>query len=59
MKYIPNAMKFGTQSRSSLLILNMIPENCGSWPGIKNLGRYGLKIAMYFNFNKNCNVFQL
>ena len=52
-------MKFGTQSRSSLLILNMIPENCGSWPGIKNLGRYGLKIAMYFNFNKNCNVFQL
>ena len=26
MKYIPNAMKFGTQSRSSLLIINMIFE---------------------------------
>ena len=26
MKYIPNAMKFGTQSRSSSLIINMIPE---------------------------------
>ena len=26
MKYIPNAMKFGTQSRSSSLIINMISE---------------------------------
>ena len=26
MKYIPNAMKFGTQSRSSSLIINMIFE---------------------------------
>ena len=25
-EYIPNAMKFGTQSRSSLLIINMIFE---------------------------------
>ena len=24
MKYIPNAMKFGTQDRSNLLIINMI-----------------------------------
>ena len=24
MKYIPNATKFGTQSRSSLLIINML-----------------------------------
>ena len=26
MKYIPNAMKFGTKNRSSLLIINMIFE---------------------------------
>ena len=26
MKYIPNAMKFGIQSKSSLLIINMIFE---------------------------------
>ena len=26
MKYIPNAIKFDTQSRSSLLIINMIFE---------------------------------
>ena len=50
MKYIINAMKFSTQSRSGLLILNMIFENCGSWPEIKNLGRFGLKIAMCANF---------
>ena len=59
MKYIPNAMKFGTQSRSSLLILNMILKNCGSWPGIKNFGRYGLKIAMCFNFNENWRWVQI
>ena len=46
MKYIYNAMKFNTQSRSSLLILNMIFENCGSWPGI---GQICLKIAMCSN----------
>ena len=50
IKYITNALKFGTQSRSSLLILNMIFENCGSWPEIKSLGRFGLKIAMGSNF---------
>ena len=32
MKYIPNALKFGSPSRSGLLILNMIFGNCGSWP---------------------------
>ena len=26
MKYIPNAMKFGSQSRSSLLIINIVYE---------------------------------
>ena len=30
IKYIPNAIKFGTQSRSSLLTLNMTFENSGS-----------------------------
>ena len=50
MKYIPNAMKFDTQSRSSLLILNMIFENSWSWPKIKNLSRFGLRIAMCSNF---------
>ena len=47
MKYIPNAMKFGTQSRSSLLILNMIFEIVDLDP---KLGRFGLKIAMCSNF---------
>ena len=36
MKYTPNAVKFGTQSRLSFLILNMIFENCGSWPETRN-----------------------
>ena len=34
MKYISNAMKFGTQSRSSLFILNVILGNPGSPPKI-------------------------
>ena len=46
MKYIPNAVKYGTQSRSSLLILNMIFENCGFCPEIE---RFGLKISMCSN----------
>ena len=50
MKYIPNAMKSGTQSMSSSIILNMIFENCRSWAEIKNLGRFGFKIAMCSNF---------
>ena len=50
MKYILNAMKFSTQNRPSSLILDMIFENYGSWPEIKNLDRFGLKIAMWFNF---------
>ena len=47
MKYIPNAMKFDTQSRSSLLIVNMI------------LGRFGLKIAICFNFFKIWQLVQI
>ena len=50
MKHISNGMKFGYQSRSSLLILNLIFENCASWPEIINLGKFCLKIAMCFNF---------
>ena len=47
MKYIPNAMKFDTQSRSSLLTVNTIFENCGSWPEIGQI------------WSQNCNMFQL
>ena len=55
MEYISSTMKFDTQSRSSSLILDMIFENCVSWPEIKNLGRFGLKIAMCSNFYKIAN----
>ena len=37
-------MKFGIQSRSSSLILNMIFENCGSLPEIKNLADFVSKL---------------
>ena len=56
MKYIPNAMKFGTQSRSSLLILNMIFEIVDLDP---KLGRFGLKIAMCSNFYEIWNLVQI
>ena len=61
MKYIPNAMRnsAGTQSRPNSSILNMIFENCGSWPEIKNLGRFGLKIAMCSNFYKIWHLVQI
>ena len=55
MKYIQNAMKFGTQSRSSSLIINDIWNdiwNSGSWPKIKYLGRFGPKISIYLIFMK-------
>ena len=45
MKYIPNAMKFGNQSRSSLLIIPIF-EIADLDLKIKNLGRFGLKITM-------------
>ena len=35
MKYIPNAMKFGTQSRSSSLIINIIFEIADLDPKLK------------------------
>ena len=59
MKYIPNAMKSGTQSRWSSLTLNMIFESSGSWPEIKYLGRFGLKIAMWSNFYEIWHLVQI
>ena len=35
MKYIPNVMKFGAQSRSSLLIINVIFEIADVDPKLK------------------------
>ena len=52
MKHIPDAMKFGTQSRSSLLIINMIFIIADLDPKFKYLGRFGLKIAMCLIFMK-------
>ena len=52
MKHIPDAMKFGTQSRSSLLIINMIFMIADLDPKFKYLGRLGFKIAMCLIFMK-------
>ena len=46
MKYIPSAMKFGTQTRSSLLIINMIFEIADSDPKLKAQEDLVSKIAM-------------
>ena len=46
MKHIPNAMKFGNQSKSSLLIINMIFEIVDRDLKLKTLGRFDLKIAV-------------
>ena len=48
MKNISNAMKFGPESRSSLLIINMIFEIAD----LESLGRFGLRIAMCLIFMK-------
>ena len=48
MKNIPIAMKFGTPSSSSLLIIKMIFEIAD----LDSLGRFGLKIAMCLIFIK-------
>ena len=52
MKYIPNAMIIGNQSRSSSLIINMISEIADLNPKMKNLGRLGLKNGM-------CQIFMI
>ena len=57
MKYIPNATKFGTQSRSSSLIFKY--DIWKSWPEIKNLRRFGLKIAMCSNFYEIWHLVQI
>ena len=46
MEYIPNAMKLGTQSKSSLLIINIIFEIADLDPKLK-LGQI---------WSQNCNV---
>ena len=48
MKNIPIAMKFGTQSMASFLIINMIFEIAD----LESLGRFGFKIAMCLIFMK-------
>ena len=48
MKNIPIAIKFGTQSRSSLWIINMIFEMAD----LESLSRFGLKIAICLIFRK-------
>ena len=48
MRNIPNAMKFGTQSTSNSLILNMIFEVAD----LESLVRFGPKIAMCLIFMK-------
>ena len=52
MIYIPNAMKFGFQSRSNLLIINMIFEIVDLDLKLNTLGRFGLKIALCLIFMK-------
>ena len=47
LKQVWIPMKFGIQSRSSLLIVNIIFENCRSWLEIGQI------------WSQNCNVFQL
>ena len=44
MKYIPSAMKFGNQSRSGLLMINMKLEIADLDPKLKTW--FGLKITM-------------
>ena len=46
MKHIPNAMKFGNQSKSSLLIINMVFEIVGRDLKLKTSDRFYLKIAV-------------
>ena len=56
MKYIPSAMKSGTQSRSSLLILNMIFEIEDLEP---KLVRICLKISICSNFYEIWHLAQI
>ena len=52
MKYVPNAMTFDNQSKLSSLNHKYDILNCRPWLEIKNLGRFGLKIAMLPIFMK-------
>ena len=55
MENTPNAMKFGTQSRSSSLIISMIFEIAD----LEGLGRFSLKIAICLIFMKFGNYKKL
>ena len=52
MKYIPNAIKFGIQSRSSWLIINVIFEIADLDSKLNTWADLALKIAMCLIFKK-------
>ena len=52
MKYIPNAIKFGIQSRSSWLIINVIFEIADLDSKLNTWADLALKIAMCLIFMK-------
>ena len=54
MKYMPNTMKFGTQSRSSLLIINMIFEIADLDPKLKTWADFVSKLQCASIFMKLC-----
>ena len=57
MIYISNAMKFGTQSRSSLLIINMIFEIADLDPKLKILADFVSKlqyVPIFIKFGTKC-----
>ena len=59
MKYTANAIKFGNQCKPSSLIVSMILDlnvDLRCWREIKNLGRFGLKIAMCSIFMNKSNM---
>ena len=52
MKYVSNAMKFGTQSRSRFLIINMIFEIAHLQPKLKTWSQHSEQIE---HANKGVN----
>ena len=61
MKYIPNAMKFGNQSRSSSLMINMIFEIADLEPKLKTWADLVSKLQsawfFFFFFFFFCDIF--
>ena len=56
MKYTASAIKFGNQCKPSSLIVIMILDLNVDLREIKNLGRFGLKIAMCSIFMNKSNM---